>query len=653
MASKKILTLTIDNKKGDIYYFSSERYITLPSDSLANQKFEPRISNDPTFSKQVNLKIWGTTRATSTIGYFDIINDDGAFDFLYVNNVFGPNTTGEIALLFDTESWDSRFVAANVIIEKIEPVGEDYLRVTVKDNSKLMEVAVGTNYDNTTASTSVRNSPRPVVIGAPLQEVPVKVNTTLNLMDVHMDQFFWYDGVSVSTRGVNAVKSIDWRFSINNTCFGIEYLVSMTGADPFTIDHAGGAVFVNTTFFTSPFTTWTGSPALPNDGWAYDGTFAAGTREFLNNGGTCRMHVTAGGVGTGLSMRKTGITIPASGTDQALMFEFDITAMTVAGSVVIEMRNSANTATLSSKTVNINGVGHYADMLTIGANTGTTVRITIGGTVIDASIDNFKLVAITNTNKPANAAYWLACVRAGLPNANFDWASWGALNVAGILYIDRVGLFAKGDAMVADCLDQIADSYTGWWWIDRLGNLRVKSLFDPVTASVPEPVNLSASKLVRGQDINIAIDMCPGLSTQWAYNKNWYAMDDNDFAGSVTDANRALYGSEYRISGKYTMSTIPDVYNHIVNAPPVETVLQNMNVTQNNVEPNRVVGYYGTVRSFKTGQWVLADSEYLALELGDVVVSDFSRFNISAIQHMVAGVDGTFLSNTVTIRLWS
>lgn len=651
MASKKILTLTIDSKKGGTYYFSSERYITLPSDSLPNQKFEPRISNDPTFSKQVNLKIWGTSRATATIGYFDIINEDGLFDFLYTDNMFGPGTTGEIALLFDTESWDSRFVAANVIIEKIEPIGEDYLRVTIKDSSKLMEVAVGANYDDTTASTSVRNSPRPVVIGGPLQEIPVKVNTALNLMDVHMDQFFWYDGVSIRTRGVNAFKNIDWRFAVNSTCYGVEYLVSMTGADPFTVDHAGGAVFVNATFVNSPFSTWTGSPALPNDGWAYDGTFVPGTREFLNNSGACRMHVTS--AGTTLSMRKTGLTIPASGDDQALMFEFDITAMAVAGSVVIEMRNSANTATLSSKTVNINGVGHYADMLTIGVNTGTTVRITIGGTVIDASIDNFKLVAITNTNNPANAAYWLACVRAGLPDANFDWASWGALNIAGILYNDRVGLFAKGDAMVADCLDQIADSYTGWWWIDRLGNLRVKSLFDPVTASVPSPVNLSASKLVRGQDINIAIDMCPGLSTQWAYNKNWYAMDDNDCAGSVTAANRALYTSEFRNTGGYTGISIPDVYSFIVNAPPIETVLQNMSLLRVNTEPNRVVGYYETVRSFKTGQWVLADSEYLTLELGDVVVSDFSRFNISAMQHMVAGVDGTFLSNTVTIRLWS
>lgn len=651
MATKKILTLTIDNNKGDVYYFSSERYITLPSDSMPNTKFEPRISNDPTFSKQVNLKIWGTSRATATIGYFDLINEDGAFDFLYTGNMFGPNTTGEIALLFDTESWDARFVAANVIIEKIEPVGEDYLRVTIKDSSRLMEVAVGTNYDNATASTSVRNSPRPVVIGGPLQEIPVKVNTSLNLMDVHMDQFFWYDGVSIRTRGVNAVKNTDWRFAINNTCYGVEYLVSMTGADPFTINHAGGAVFINTTFFNSPFTTWTGSPALPNDGWAYDGTFTAGTREFLNNGGTCRMHVTA--AGTTLSMRKTGLTIPASGTNQALMFEFDITAMAVAGSVVIEMRNSANTGTLSSKTVNINGTGHYADMLTIGANTGTTVRITIGGTVIDASIDNFKLSSITNTNTPVNAAYWLACKRAGLPDAQFDSASWGALDIFGVLYDDRVGLFVKGDAMVADCLDQIADSYTGWWWIDRLGNLKVKQLFDPITAAVSSPVNLSASKLVQGQDVDIAIDMCPGLSTQWSYNKNWYAMDDNDFAGSVTGADRALCGSEYRNTGQYTGTAIPPIYNFIINAPPVETLLQGMSAPHVNAEPNRVVGYYERVRSFKTGRWVLADSEYLALELGDVVVSDFTRFDVSAMQHMVAGVDGTFLSNVVTIRLWS
>lgn len=649
MASRKILTLVITNtKNGDTYYFSSERYITLPSDSIPNQIFQPRISNDPTFDKQINLKIWGGDRATSTIGFFDLINEDGAYDFLYTSSVFGPTITAEISVLFDTQSYDARFVAATLLtVEKVEPIGEDYIRVTIRDTGKLMEKAVSSGvYPSSANNQSLRGTPRAVVIGSVNQQVPLKSNIPGNLLDVHDSRLVYWDGLSVYSRGVLATKNTDWRVSINNTCFGIEYLVSMTGGDPFTATWTGGALDISSTLVDGSnggdFTTWAGTPNLPS-GWTLVGTMVAGTREIVQNGNTCRFHVTA--TGTAVQLRKSTISIP---TNSVIFFEFDITAAAVAGSLSIILTQFNGTTVIASKVVNVNATGHYADTIQVGANAASLFHLSCGTTNIDCSIDNFRLYVVTDTKSPVNAAKHLAVTRGGLTSSRFDSAAWAALDIPG--YTDELGIYTKGDAMIADLLDFIATSYTAWWWFNRSGNLTVKQLYDPVVAAGPATTRLNKSQIVGGTDVIVEVDRAPGLSGTWLYDKNWTVLDDNDLAGSVTAANRGLYTAEFRTSGAATAP--PSSFNEdSQGAPGIETCLMNMTVPQ--TEPTRVNAYYGSVRAFKTVKMAMDGTSYLSAELGDLASCDLARFGVSSNFHMVAGISGTYLSDIVTLKLWS
>lgn len=649
MASdRRILALVITGKSGT-YRFSSAAYCTTPSDSPSNTIFHARISNDPTFTKKANLRIWGSNRAVSSVGYFDIINDDAAFDSLFTDGAFGSAYSAEVSILFNTAAWASRTVVATLVVDRIEPVSEGVLRISLKDKSVALDKALVPAYDSTPTIDARKNYPKMVVIGSPKQVEMLKVNTSLNLLDVHSDRRFWHDGVQVSSRGVPATKGTDWRWSINSTCSGVEYLVSMANGDPFTIDHVNGACYITSTLIDSNFTTWTGSPAAPSDGWAYDGTYLFGSRRFSDNGGTCQMRCTFAPVS--LAMRKTGVTIPSN---SKLLFEFDITSVTTAGTVIFEVRDSTNTTTIDSKSIVLNGTGKCADTLSVGSNSGTIFRIHIGGTTIDVSIDNFKLHVIETTDAPAKAAYYLAVVLGGVAASDFDSTSWNSLDIGGAPYSDTVGIVSEGDTMISDCLDEIAASYTAWWWFDRVGDLRVSQLIDP-TSLGPGDVDfhLPARQIAQNSDLSVTVDMCPGLSTIWAYNKNSRVLGDNDMAGSVTAANRSIFGAEFRLRGQYTGSALPSLYSHVNHAPPVETCLQNMNGTKSSDEPNRVCGFYTVVRSFKSAKWIMAGSDSVTVELGDVVSSDLNRYGISADYHLVVGIEGSFLSNTVALTLWS
>lgn len=639
----KMLALVLTDGKGNVYYFSNAAFGTLPTDTPANQRFAARIANDPTYSKEIGLRIWGGGRSAVTFGYFDIINEDGAYDDLFTSAPF-DEMTAEISILFDTISWNNRSVISeSLVVDSIVPIGEDYLRVSFRDKAKALDKAIGTIYPQATNNATIRGQSKPVAIGKFSQHMPVKVNVSLNLMDVHDEDAFHWNTLAVKSRAVAAIKNTDWRVAINSQVHGIEYLVSMAGGDPFTCA-AYGALQLDSQLVTSAnggaFTTWSGLPTLLPTGWSLVGTMSAGTKDFTNSSGACRCRVTSAGAVIGL--RKTSITIPANGI---ILFSFDIVSSAVSGVITVRHLTSG-AVTISQKNITINGTGHYADSFDVGANTGSLLQFEIGGGNIDCVIDNFFVWACSDTATPARAANFIANTRCGVP---IDSSSWGALSIAG--FTGSVGIVASGDKMASDLLDDLAASYTAWWWIDFSGNVAVKQLYDPIVVGSPT-IFLTSGQIVAGQDIQADIDTCPGMSSSWAYDRNWHVMGDSDFAGSVSAADRELYSADFQQVGYLTVSPgYNALYNHIVGAPPIETVLTGMNVPS--VEPDRLNGIYSIVRSFKTVPIVISDATLLQAELGECVSLDLARFGFDAQSHVLVGATGSLLAAVVTIKLWS
>lgn len=94
----------------------------------------------------------------------------------------------------------------------------------------------------------------------------------------------------------------------------------------------------------------------------------------------------------------------------------------------------------------------------------------------------------------------------------------------------RVGYYIDGSVTYRAVLDAFADSYSGWWCVDRLGQFKTDRLKLPAGSPVLaiDEVNL------KGQ-IEVEFDSAPGLSTIVASLRNWHVHGPQELAGSVRD----------------------------------------------------------------------------------------------------------------------
>lgn len=643
MFAKKILAVHIMPVSGGDLYFSTSAYVTLPSDTPANVQFLPRIGNDPSFSKKANLRIWGgSPRSVVTVGNIDLINQDGELDFM-IGAGYMENAVIEMAVLFDTKSWDLRTVVVTGVVEMAEAIGEDYVRLVLRDAAKKFEVALaGQSYGPSLQNVASRAAIKPVTIGSPKQCTPVLVNNALLLNDTHDSPFFRTDQYQVFSRGVLATEGSDWRIARTTGCNGFEYLVSMAAGDPFTTN-PGGQVVIDSTYIgsvigddaPSAFTvfSYTGSgPKVVR--WSADATYGGANGFSSTPGSTIDMFV-------------SGLSIPAN---SLVHISFQVNHVYTAGTLRVSLKNG--TTYVHNEDIFIDDDGFIHFTIQVGGTACNTVSFVAGAVdAVSVTIDEIRAYAVLDTASPAVAAKHLAVDRGGLLSSQFDDASWATLEINGGSYVDTVGMYCSGKEMVADRIDDLATSYTAFWWVDYSGNLKVKVLSDPAT-TLDTIYDLSGSQVLAGGDIQIEPDRAPGLSTRWGYDRNIFRFDDSDFAGAVSAEDRSLAKAEYR-TVVATAVTMHDFYSFAIGAPPVPTVLYGMDSTNGAVEPDRVCGFYTDLKYFTTVPFVVSDPAILTLDLGQLVQTDLSRFGMDASVKLLVGIEGTFLSPSVTLRMWS
>lgn len=203
---------------------------------------------------------------------------------------------------------------------------------------------------------------------------------------------------------------------------------------------------------------------------------------------------------------------------------------------------------------------------------------------------------------------------------------------------------------ISSLLTQALDSFTGWWYFDRLGLFRVARLIDPEEGSESPAAELNDINLV-GQ-INMRFDEARGLSDSIGCVRNWSPHGDGDIASSVTtlEPSRAQ-----RIKAPQQVRTgtglLHASYAHAVGAEPIKTLLSQD--TDGQLEANRLTALYERENYFYEVTAALEGSQSYTLEPGQTVRVTTDRFGMSAGRILlVVAVRTRLMSSLVSLVLW-
>lgn len=214
----------------------------------------------------------------------------------------------------------------------------------------------------------------------------------------------------------------------------------------------------------------------------------------------------------------------------------------------------------------------------------------------------------------------------------------GSLDVSGVV---------SGSTTVKDCCDQLANSIGAWYSFDTTGALRMKQFAAP---SSPASVDIVASDIIS---IDRMASNDPGRGVAaWRIRYNYkkiYTTQDNDLAGSVTDARRSELKLEYR--------TVEASNSAVKTKHPLapELTMQSLlnSSSAASAEATRLLGLYSVDRSVYDIR-LAYDADLISdLDLGVIIKLSLDRFGMSAGKYfMVIGIRPDYRLKLVDITVW-
>lgn len=207
--------------------------------------------------------------------------------------------------------------------------------------------------------------------------------------------------------------------------------------------------------------------------------------------------------------------------------------------------------------------------------------------------------------------------------------------------------WGRDGTTIASILSQIMDSFGGWWYFDRLGQLRVGRLEVPGGDAVVEldDINLLG-------DIKIRLDEARGLTDAIGAQRNWSPHAPGEIAGYVNAfeqdrAQRIAGVQQVRVGG----TVLHPTYAHAVGAPAMKTL--HSSVTNAQTEADRITTLYSVERYFYEVTAAIEGSLAYTLEPGDAVLLTSDRFGLSEGKLLtVVEVNTRLMSSAVALTLW-
>lgn len=117
-------------------WFSDGRYVSSTDGIVASA----RLANEITFSRRATTVFWGGGRAAQGMGAIELINTDGALDVLL--SMRWRRAVVTVYLGYDGDAVAALTRAARGVIERVESVGEQSLRIVVADSASELDVPV-------------------------------------------------------------------------------------------------------------------------------------------------------------------------------------------------------------------------------------------------------------------------------------------------------------------------------------------------------------------------------------------------------------------------------------------------------------------------------------------------------------------------------
>lgn len=115
-------------------WFSDGRYVSTADGIVASA----RLANEIAFSRRATTVFWGGGRAAQGMGAIELINTDGALDGLL--SMRWRRAVVTVFLGYDGDAVASLTRAARGVIERVESVGEQSLRIVVADAASELDV---------------------------------------------------------------------------------------------------------------------------------------------------------------------------------------------------------------------------------------------------------------------------------------------------------------------------------------------------------------------------------------------------------------------------------------------------------------------------------------------------------------------------------
>lgn len=201
--------------------------------------------------------------------------------------------------------------------------------------------------------------------------------------------------------------------------------------------------------------------------------------------------------------------------------------------------------------------------------------------------------------------------------------------------------------MANDVLDEMANSVEAWWGPDTSGSFRIQT--GPATSGTPvlsiaEEDMTEPPRLLPTNDEGNGL---PAYRVVVRYRKN-YAPQENDLAYGVTDANRALYSTEWR-EEVVTTSSVQTAYT-LAREIVVETLLAT-SASASSSATRRAAVYDSRHDILEFPVEYNADTD--GIELGNVITVTHSRFGFSAgVSLAIIGLEPDRERKRLTIQGW-
>jgi len=238
--------------------------------------------------------------------------------------------------------------------------------------------------------------------------------------------------------------------------------------------------------------------------------------------------------------------------------------------------------------------------------------------------------------KVADIANDLA-LKVGLTGGDIDSSSITALNTA-CPY--TVGIYVPDRANLLDVYDQLFKSIGGYYGFSRAGLLKFGRLNAPTGTATLELI----ADDIESKGVDWSTTYQPIKTYRLGYKKYW-VVQDSSLSTSVTEADRADLGQQYR--AVFATNSVPN-WPLALEPDLAETLISNSTDAQ--TEATRVATLNNTLRKVFT---IRAFTAPQSIEVGQEIKITYPRYGLdSGVYAIVTGINESPTSNKVELKVW-